>query len=160
MELTVLLPCTPKTYAWLKGRYGKTFALNESKSDLVFIISQLSRSHKRYDKRINLSRYTHSIEMKIDFHQYELYGNELTPTAVQRINTYMEDQIGERLYPSLDLCLKYLPKKRGIIKDTILTFLDQNNLDPEIINYEAIKKQYYRLRQRNSDKKLTVRMSS
>jgi hypothetical protein len=150
MELTVSLPCTAKAYAWLAGKYGDSFLLNESESDFLFIISQLERNHRRYDNRISADRYTHSIQIKISYQMYEQYGGDFSLTSIQRINGYLEKQINERLYPSIDLCLKYLPKKRGIIKETILTFLDQNNLDPDIINYEAIKKHYWRLRSKKS----------
>jgi hypothetical protein len=150
MEITVSLPCTAKTYAWLNGRYGDGFTLSEKASDHLFILSQIHRSSERYDKRINPDGYRYCVAIKMPYHMYEMYGSELTLTAIQRINTFVEAQIDERLYPSLDICLKYFPKKRGVIKDTILTFLDLNNLDPDIITFEAIKKKYYRHRLSNS----------
>lgn len=160
MELTIHLPCTPKAYAWLSGKYGDSFSLSEDVPDHLFILSQITRNHSEKDSRINRANYKHTIAIKIRHKMYEQIGGELTLTAIQRINGYLEKQIRDILYPSIDLCLGLMPYKRGIIKYTILTFLEQNNLDPDIVNYEAVKKSYWRHRACKKERKLPLRMSS
>jgi hypothetical protein len=148
VHVKITLACTPKSYAYLVGRFGESFSLNEKSSTHQFIARQLSRASRERDARINTSIFSEKVSITICHSKFENLGSEFTPTATQQINSFIHNRIQETLFAALDLSLDLVPEKRGVIKDTILKFCDNYNLDPDLFNYEALKKSYYRYRKK------------
>jgi len=73
-------------------------------------------------------------------------GWELSDEKVHRFNKYVERLMQERLFTLLETLL-HVPGERRLISDIIQTFIAQYGLEEAGMNYERLKKAYYRFRQ-------------
>lgn len=74
--------------------------------------------------------------------------------AQREFENQLDDELKSALYLFMDIYLRYNRysiKRRGVIKKGIYAFFDEYRINPEKINYEMCKKNYYRYRMETGD---------
>ena len=150
MRSTQTLMCTDITYAYLTSKYGNTILLDTENSDHDFIVSTFQKVSK-YQPISTLSKdYKYSIDVRVFIG--DIYSDsELCNRSIIAINKYFKDKMYQNLFCCVDINVGLNPDSYSIIQDSILKYMEWNNLDPDIINFERLKKAYYRYRKAKND---------
>lgn len=146
MELTLKIPVKPYVKNFLISEYGQepiVLTLRRPNIILDKLHDLLTRPNRYY--RYDMGEdYSETITFVIKTWVLQTVGFEMSEEKVIAFNSFVNQLIKERLFIVIDALRSQNDYE---IKEIIQQYLDHNNLLDAGMNYETLKRAYYRYRQ-------------
>ena len=138
LQISITLPCKPYVAHYLRTKFGSPCQLYRGSAEGKMLFNLLDRASHERDTAAG--KYSDSVEILLSEGMYLRNGWELTPTAVQQYNTWLEEMLKERFSIHVDALLGFGIKKSIAIRH----FQYQQNFPEHVWKYETLKKYHDR----------------
>ena len=143
------IPTKPYIMRYLQHRFDTAVpVLTENDLFGKKLVEILSK--KRNDRNTEVAKYSTTMIVGLNKRMFLLWGWSISPTGIKSFNDHVEDLLKE-------ICRNYLDVKIECgfkLVDAIEDFRKKYEIEDEYWDFESIKKDYYRYRQRNDGKLL------
>lgn len=151
MNLVVKIPCKPHIKKFLESEYGlQPIILNQRRPNIIFDkLHDLLTRPTRYYRYQMKEEYNAQISFIINSWTLNTAGFAMSEEKVISFNSFIDQIIKERLFILIDALLHLGQYK---IKTIIDHYIEHNDLLDAGMNYETLKKAYYRHRKYKSQR--------
>lgn len=155
-DIRILIPVHAHVKKYVESYLGSPVRLGKGNAFTIHLYNMLER--KGYTYRALKTEYTHELELMVPELYYRNFGTGISPENVHLFNSLVEDWMKREFRHVLDEKLE-LAEEFGLpvqIQQCIHKFMDRFDLH-QVMNYETLKKDYYRYRKRKEQEKMQKR---
>jgi hypothetical protein len=150
LQISLTLPCKTYVAHYLRSKFGTTCCINRTSAEGKMLFNLLTKA--RHERDAVAAKYSDSVEVLLAEGIYLRHGWELTPTAAQEFNTWLEDLLKDKFAIHVDALTSYGIKKAVAIRD----FQDRYDFPEDVWKFETLKKYHDRLELRRDGGALKV----